>query len=219
MVELKVTGMTCASCVNTIEHAVSASVPSVETVSVNLLAQSALVTLSSTGADLDTDNVVVKIEEAIQNVGYDAKVISQTESGEGLDSSKIDSYERTAEVKKSRNMFLLSLIFAVPAFLIGMIFDWIPTMMVIFEKEVTPGLSIRSLVLLILATPVQFWLGRSFHLGALKAARHCKATMDTLVSLGTNAAYFYSVIAIIIGMVNHDFDSQTFFEASVLLIT
>jgi Cu+-exporting ATPase len=217
--EFKVTGMTCASCVNTIEHAVSASVPSVETVSVNLLAQSALVTLSSTGADLDTDNVVVKIEEAIQNVGYDAKVISQTESGEGLDSSKIDSYERTAEVKKSRNMFLLSLIFAVPAFLIGMIFDWIPTMMVIFEKEVTPGLSIRSLVLFILATPVQFWLGRSFHLGALKAARHCKATMDTLVSLGTNAAYFYSVIAIIIGMVNHDFDSQTFFEASVLLIT
>jgi len=73
-------------------------------------------------------------------------------------------------------------------------------------------------VLLGLATPVQFILGKKFYVGAYKSLRNRVANMDVLVVLGTTAAYGYSVISIILSAVSGVSTSQ-FFEVSVLLIT
>jgi Cu+-exporting ATPase len=51
------------------------------------------------------------------------------------------------------------------------------------------------LLQLILATPVQFWIGRQFYTGAIAAARHRTTNMNTLIAVGTSAAYIYSVVA------------------------
>ena len=55
------------------------------------------------------------------------------------------------------------------------------------------------IVLFALATPVQFWIGKSFYIQAYKALKHKRANMDTLVVMGTSAAYFYSVLSMILG--------------------
>ena len=208
-----VSGMTCASCVATLEHAIS-QVPKVQRVAVDLLSQKAKVWVMGHA----TTDLIDRVCEAVSDVGYSAKPLEKQDPQ--LETSEaVAAYERVKEVRNARNSFLVSLIFAIPAFLVGMVFSWIPALSGLFHRNVVPGLSIRALVLLVLSTPVQFWLGRSFHIGAWKALRHRAANMDTLVSLGTNAAYFYSLIAVIVGMIRPDLQSDTFFEASVLLIS
>ena len=64
------------------------------------------------------------------------------------------------------------------------------------------SLTVEALITFILATPVQFWIGWPFYVSAFKSLKHKAATMDTLVSVGTSAAYFYSVIAIIVTIIN-----------------
>src|SRR5689334_7602429 len=66
---------------------------------------------------------------------------------------------------------------------------------------------------LVLATPVVFWAGRSFHLAAWKALRHGAATMDTLVSLGTLSAWGWSLVALATG------SGETYFEVAAVLTT
>jgi Cu+-exporting ATPase len=91
------------------------------------------------------------------------------------------------EIRDYRRAFLWSLVFFVPTMLIGMIFMWIDVINHFLMRPVFAGatLSISALVLFLLATPVQFWLGKRFHVAAFRAAQHRSLTMDTLVSLGT----------------------------------
>jgi Cu+-exporting ATPase len=80
-------------------------------------------------------------------------------------------------------------------------------------------LSIDAVVQFLLATPVQFWLGSGFYVASYKALRHCSATMDVLVALGTSAAYFYSVLGIALHLfVDRSFSSHLYFETSAVLI-
>lgn len=116
----------------------------------------------------------------------------------------IDSYsafeEKKRELRRIRRDFLISLIFTVPVFL-GAMFH-LPIL-----KE--------GIIQLILTTPVQFILGARFHRGALKALMHKTANMNSLVSLGTNAAYFYSLSMIVFPPQNH----HLYFETSAVIIT
>lgn len=59
------------------------------------------------------------------------------------------------------------------------------------------GFPLDELMKWALTTPVQFWIGRRFHVGAWKSLKRGAANMDVLVSLGTNASYFYSVLSIL----------------------
>ena len=88
-----------------------------------------------------------------------------------------------AEVKEFRRRFLLALVLSLPV--------WISMIPPVANAA---GLSHRAMafVLLIFATPVMFYSGASFFAGAFSAARHLSTNMDTLVALGTSAAYFYS---------------------------
>jgi len=65
------------------------------------------------------------------------------------------------------------------------------------ERQIIPGLTVRSLVLFLLATPVQFVVGFKFHSKAAMTIRHCGRVaigMDFMISLGTSAAYVYSLV-------------------------
>lgn len=87
-------------------------------------------------------------------------------------------------------------------------------------QTTSSGFAVADVVSFSLATPVQFWVGWTFHKGAWKALRRGRPNMDVLVSVGTNAAYIYSLISIIYTRVNADYeDHGNFFETSALLIT
>src|SRR5207344_1740597 len=68
---------------------------------------------------------------------------------------------------------------------------------------------------LALATPVQFWIGRRFYIGAWHALRGGGANMDVLVALGTSAAYLYSAIVTLLGL----YGQHVYFEAAAVIIT
>ncbi|MCI4139692.1 heavy metal translocating P-type ATPase, partial [Bacillus vallismortis] len=71
---------------------------------------------------------------------------------------------------------------------------------------------------LILATPVQFIIGKQFYVGAYKALRNGSANMDVLVAMGTSAAYFYSLYQAIVTAGTHHVP-HLYFETSAVLIT
>src|SRR5262244_2333944 len=70
-----------------------------------------------------------------------------------------------------------------------------------------------------LTTPVQFWVGREFHAGIIRDLRHRSASMDTLVSLGTNAAYLFSVAVTLWPHAFMTAGAMHYFETSALLVT
>ena len=76
-----------------------------------------------------------------------------------------------------------------------------------------------NLALLLLATPVQFWAGRRFYRGAWGALKHWQANMNTLVVMGTSAAYLYSVVATLAPQLFAAGRADVYFDTSALIIT
>ena len=74
-------------------------------------------------------------------------------------------------------------------------------------------------LLLALATPVQFYVGRAYHVGAWKSARRLMPNMDVLISIGTNAAYVYSVLVLISRLFNVNLGDHVYFETAAVIIT
>ena len=143
-------------------------------------------------------------------IGYGAKV------HHGNKDARKERQEK--ELRRKWLLFLAGLLASIPAFFIAMVVPLIPVISDYFAYEFYPGFSVDTLVLLILATPVQFVLGAKFYVGAYKSLRHGVANMDVLIVLGTTAAYGYSVISIVLNVVLH-YHVMHFFETSILLIT
>jgi len=139
-----------------------------------------------------------------------------------------DPFGNYKEVHRYRHLFLLSLIFAIPAAII-MILMLIPTVMDWFETpifwtqlqagEMIRGPSIKALMMFILATPVQFWIGFSLYVASIVAIKHLSLTMNVLITLGTTTAYLYSLVSTIFGIFYVNYNSNDFFETSIFLIT
>ncbi|KNC83138.1 hypothetical protein SARC_04589, partial [Sphaeroforma arctica JP610] len=112
----------------------------------------------------------------------------------------------------------VGVLFTVPVFLIAMIF---PKSIFggVFQKEVYSELTVEMVVLFVLATPVQFWVGWVFYRGAYHALKRGSANMDVLVVLGTTAAYGYSVLACVLAIFGALPETMTFFDASAMIIT
>jgi P-type Cu+ transporter len=159
--------MHCAACVARVDRALAAA-PGVELATVNLA----------------TRQAKVKFNPRLTSPAILAKVI--TEAGyvvEGTSREQRAPRSPEAEVEEFRRRFLLALILSLPVWL-----SMIPPVMA------ATGFSHHTLayILLIFTTPVMFYSGASFFTGAWSAARHGSTNMDTLVALGTSAAYFYS---------------------------
>ena len=203
---IMITGMTCTSCAGTIETAVK-STKGVTSAQVNFIT-------GMLAVKFDADQVKMRdILKKVEGMGFGASLPDKDS-----ENASEEALKRTAEIAKYRRLFWISLIFAVPSFVIGMVLPFIPEIKAKLMIKIWQGLTPMAIVMFVLATPVQFWLGLDFHVRAIKAIRHCSATMDVLVSIGTNAAYFYSFIVTIISLVDPAFESDLYYETSVLLI-
>ncbi len=197
-VELPIKGMQCASCVQKIERALLQT-KGVTKAAVNLATERAKVEYLPTEANLEN------MKCAIESTGYEVLELSFLE--EGLDPEKAI---REKEYKKLKTRFAIGLGLGFIVFL-GSSRHWFPWIPEIFGN---------FYVLWALATPVQFWIGRQFYIGAWGAFKHRSADMNTLIAVGTSAAYLYSVTATLFpsffeagGMKAH-----VYFDTSALII-
>ncbi|KAG1474580.1 hypothetical protein G6F56_000280 [Rhizopus delemar] len=217
--QLVVTGMTCSSCVANIERTLL-KLTGVMSCQVNLLSKSALIRHNP---DLIGARVLAQV---VEQIGYKAELAQETR-GDTLQEQRASMKEAMdQEIKELRSRFLWSLLFAIPVILIAMIFlmalPFTNSVRMSLERELTHGLTIADLVLFLLATPVQFWLGWPFYLKAYKSLVYSRtANMETLVAMGTSVAYITSVASVIASMARSDSGAMTmnYFETSVLLIT
>jgi P-type Cu+ transporter len=201
-------GMTCASCAMRIEKGLK-KLPGVVDAQVNLATERGTVTY---------DPALTGVEQMVQKVetiGYKAIPMVQPQTAQrqtdeipqadaiSLPFSEDEQAQRKqAEIVRKRNLLIVGSAFSLPVVILSMFF------MNRFPLE--------NVLLLILTIPVWAIVGWEFHRGALKTLRHGSATMDTLVSLGSTAAFLLSVVATfwpsLIG-------ETTFYDTTALIIT
>jgi P-type Cu+ transporter len=188
-----VTGMTCASCVGRVERALE-KVPGVLEASVNLANERA--TVEYLAGEVEPKD----LEMAIEGAGYG--VVRE-------DSSVEDSHEREYRTLKADFLLAATLTAII---LLGSL----PHMLGLMLPFPTGWL---NLALLLLATPVQFWAGWRFYRGTWGALKHGQANMNTLVVMGTSAAYLYSVVATLAPQLFAAGRADVYFDTSSLIIT
>ncbi len=172
---LRVVGMTCASCVATVERALRRH-PAVVCANVNFANETASVVYLPDRVSVD------ELRRVIRDAGYDV-LEDAGEAGEsGMDREQM---ARQQEISQLRVKLIVSLAVAVVV-MIGSMPHLFP-----FLRH-TPHQTMFY-ILFALATPIQFWAGWQFYRPAWAAAKHLTANMDTLIAVGTTAAYLYSV--------------------------
>ncbi|MFC4323575.1 heavy metal translocating P-type ATPase [Litchfieldia salsa] len=196
--EFDITGMTCAACSTRIEKGLN-KLEGVSKATVNLALETASVEYNP--AVLSQADVITKVDK----LGYSAKVKSENME-EAID-------HRAKEVEQQTGKFLFSLILSLPLL-------WAMVGHFTFTQFIyVPDLFMNPWVQLALATPVQFFIGKQFYVGAYKALRNGSANMDVLVALGTSAAYFYSVYLSIASIGSNAHMVELYYETSAILIT
>ena len=190
-----VMGMTCASCVGRVERALE-KVPGVLEASVNLATEKA--TVGYLAGEVEPRD----LQKAVEGAGYGVVREDEGFSVEG-------SHER--EYRKLRTDFLLA------AVLTAVILAGSLPMMLGLESPIP--MMWLNLGLLLLATPVQFWAGWRFYRGAWGALKHGQANMNTLVVMGTSAAYLYSAGAALAPQLFAAGRADVYFDTSALIIT
>ncbi|KAJ8660977.1 hypothetical protein O0I10_003199 [Lichtheimia ornata] len=206
-VQLQVFGMTCASCVHSIERGVS-KVPGVHSITVNLMTEMAVVRYDHTRLGMRT------IVETIEDLGFNALVHDNTRN------AQLDSLSKVREIQEWRQACIRSVLFAVPVFFIAMVMPMFPWGNSILDIPLFfDGLYLMDVVQLALTIPVQFGVGKRFLVSAYKSLRHGSPTMDVLVSISTLAAFTFSVISMFRSLCAHSTHRPTvFFDTSTMLI-
>ncbi|GAB3597250.1 Copper-exporting P-type ATPase A (plasmid) [Corynebacterium faecale] len=193
-IDLGVTGMTCTSCSSRVERKLN-KLDGVEA-TVNFATESASVRYDP--AKVDPDNLI----ETVKATGYGAFTMSGAtdDGGDSTDDaatvasgssgarSQVDT-AREHEAADLKNRLIISALLTVPIVLLSMI----------------PALQFTNWqwAVLTMTTPVFFWGGAPFHRATLVNLRHGATTMDTLITLGTGAAYLWSLWALFIGNAGH----------------
>ena len=199
-----VTGMRSAACVDTIESAVAA-LPGVTKVVVDLPANKAHVHLKQLSQTGPRD-----VLECITGLGYSADVALKTTDQNALSKSEVDKW---------RKLLTMAMVFALPAMLIHMVLMYIPAVEMLLMTPVFNAVSLKMLLLFVLATPVQFGVGWRFYVAAWKGLQHGVMGMDFLVVSGTTMSYIYSLVSLIGSTLSKDYHGHHFFESSAMLLT
>lgn len=185
---LLIEGMTCAACSTRVDKALN-KIEGIVKANVNLATNKATVQYPS-GVLTDEDLIQV-----IEKAGYKAEI----EVERDLDREK---ELREKEIKSLKISFIVSAILSLPLF-----------SAMFFHMAGIDNILSNGWFQLALATPVQFIIGYRFYKGAYNSLRGGGANMDVLISMGTSAAYFYSLYNVLIGV--HEY----YFEASAVIIT
>jgi Cu+-exporting ATPase len=206
-------GMTCASCAMRIEKGLK-KVPGVIDASVNLATERGTVTFDPAQASIE------QLVQKVEAVGYKATPQLATQSipaelpaqsgaadiplapASSLVQEDEQSKRKQAEIRRKRNLLILGIALSLPVVILSMFF-----------MNRFPG---ENLLLLLLTTPVWAVVGWEFHRGALKTLRHGSANMDTLVSVGSTAAYVMSVVATFLPQI---VGGVTFYDTTALIVT
>jgi Cu+-exporting ATPase len=141
-----------------------------------------------------------EIRKAITDAGFEAVEVS----GQGED---VEALAREAEIRQQRRFLIIGLIFTVPLFIFSMGRD-------LGFLPIPAHASWANWLMLALATPVQFYVGWQYYVGAFKALRNRSANMDVLIAMGSSAAYFYS-LPITFGLLH----GHVYFETAAVIIT
>jgi len=204
--EIAVHGMTCASCVARVERAIE-RVPGVASVSVNLATGRAHVGFMSSQARID------QIIAAIEGAGYQAKPI--VEQSGSVDTERA---EREREIGALRRDLIFAAVFTIPLFVVAILQDLhLPGV----TRWLLSQLPERGwwTVEFLLALPVQFWAGRRFYKSGWAELRHLSPGMNSLVMLGSSAAFFYSTLALLVPQIFPAGSANAYFEAAGVIIT
>lgn len=192
--DLVLIGMSCASCATKIEKTLN-KLPGVYKANVNFATEEASVEYNSDAISVE------QMTKAIRDIGYDAK----QKKDSALDYEK---NEREAEIKKTKAMVIISSILTFPLLLA----------MVLKVFKLPAGILEMPWFQILLATPVQFIIGYRYYKGAWHNLKNLSANMDTLVALGTSAAYFYSLYNVFTKPMS-EIHNYLYFEASAVVIT
>ncbi|MBV9708220.1 MAG: copper-translocating P-type ATPase, partial [Chloroflexi bacterium] len=203
-------GMSCASCAMRIEKGLK-KVAGVSDVQVNFATEQAHVTYDPTHTGPE------QLMQKVEAVGYRASVVDQS-AAHSLSAATTDTTvsapavpvaqqdeprrRKAADIMRKRALLLLGIVLSLPVVILSMFF------MNRFPDE--------NYLLLALTTPVWAIVGWEFHRGALKTLRHASANMDTLVSLGSTAAYLLSVVATFFPRL---VGGITFYDTTALIVT
>ncbi len=210
---LDIEGMTCASCAMRIEKGLK-KVPGVKDASVNLATEKATVIYDPTLTDIErmvqkVDAVGYKATQQVSSLQKPQQVESTSSSSDtssepmpAVPREDEQSQRRQATIARKRNLLILGILLTIPVALLSMFF------MNRFSGE--------NYLLLTLTTPVWALVGWEFHGGAIKNLRHLSANMDTLVSVGSTAAYILSVVATFFPQV---VGGITFYDTTALIVT
>lgn len=205
-----VRGMHCASCVSTIERALK-GVSGVEKASVNLAAEKAQVVY---------DPEIVKpddLTKAVKDVGYELIVSKKETSDTGVNPSMgMSGHDHAAMLREMEATSMKRKLWTGIALSILIVLGSYPQWIKFYPKELS-----TSFVLLLLTIPVQFWVGFTFYSGLRLLFKHRRADMNTLVALGTLAAFGYSVMATIFpnAFTKGGFAPDLYYDTSAVIIT
>ena len=195
-----VRGMHCAACVGRVERALTA-VAGVESASVNLATEQATVAFDPARTDL------VRLRAAVAAAGYElAEPQREPLPGGAVDRERA---AREAAERRERLKFVVGAVLAAPV-LLGSMADVLPWV---------PALLQNPWLQLVLTTPVQVWVGWQFHRGFVHDLRYRTASMATLVSIGTNAAYLGSVAVTLWPHAFVSHGAMTYYDVSAVVIT
>ena len=196
-VTVSVGGMTCATCAQTIESSLM-DLDGVYSAVVNLATERVTVRY-------DPDAVTLPaIKAAIVDAGYSI-----------LEAETVDTEMAARERERKRQFALLvfSLTLSIPIMLLMLGFDFL-------GLGATLGISpqVQNLILFAMATPVQFIAGYQFYVGTYRALLNRRANMDTLIAIGSSAAYIYSVAVTFFPELFH-LGHHTYFDTSAMIIS
>lgn len=149
-----------------------------------------------------------------------AHPVEETENARAQEPVDREAELRKLELRRERTDLLIGIVFTTPLFLLSMARD-------LFHSAIMmdPALSAVffspyfNWFLFLLALPVQFYVGRAYHAGAWNALKHFTANMDLLISIGTNAAFFYSVLVLIAPWFGYSLGDHVYFETAAVIIT
>ncbi len=197
--DIRVRGMTCASCVRRVEKALL-KLAGVLDASVNLASEKARVRYLPDTVSL------ARVRQAIKDAGYEPVEEARAAKDEETDT----------QLTSLRRLLFFAAAFTLPLFVIAM-------------GRMLPGIGQGMHVLMperawmwlefLLATPVQFYAGRLFYRTGWAEIKHFSPGMNSLVMIGSSAAYFYSLLALLVPQIFPAGTDKTYFEAAGVIVT
>ncbi|MGB3433270.1 heavy metal translocating P-type ATPase [Achromobacter sp.] len=202
-IELSVTGMTCASCVGRVEKALKA-VPGVSNASVNLATERASITAAG-GVPASA------LIQAVAKAGYEAKTLS----AESSDSDAV-AERQAAELKSLKRALTIAAIFALPVFILEMGAHIVPAFHHVIAETI--GTQNSWYLQFVLASIVLFGPGLRFFKKGIPALLRGAPDMNSLVAVGTSAAYAYSVVATFAAQLLPAGTVNVYYEAAAVIV-